>query len=68
MLRHDDKYMVCADFDAYFETQRAVEALWRTPALWWRKSICNTAGMGWFSSDRAIAEYASLIWKVPVRG
>ena len=35
-------------------------------ADWTRTSILNIANMAWFSSDRAIAEYADDIWKVPV--
>ncbi len=33
-------------------------------AAWWRSSVLNTARMGWFSSDRAIREYAEDIWDV----
>ncbi len=59
-------YMVATDFDAYWDAQRNVDRLWRSPQDWWRKSILNTAHMAWFSSDRAIREYAEDIWRVPV--
>ena len=62
-----DPYMVAADFDAYWQAQRAVDAAWREPASWWRKSVLNTARMGWFSSDRTIREYAADIWGVKVK-
>jgi glycogen phosphorylase len=61
-----DRFMVAADFDAYWDAQRAVDRLWLTPADWWRKSILNTARMSWFSADRTIREYAGEIWNVPV--
>jgi starch phosphorylase len=64
-LRHHDYFMVCADFDAYYKAQRNVVTLWRQQVAWWRSSILNTAGAGWFSSDRAIREYAAEIWRVP---
>jgi starch phosphorylase len=60
-----DYFMVSGDFDAYYERQRGLDALWQVPDAWWRKSVLNTARMGWFSSDRAIAEYAEEIWRVP---
>ena len=65
-LRDYDRFMVAADFDAYWEAQRSIDALWRSPQDWWRMSILNTARMGWFSSDRTIREYAEDIWRVPV--
>jgi starch phosphorylase len=61
-----DRFMVAADFDAYWAAQRSVDELWKQPAAWWRKSILNTARMGWFSSDRAIREYAADIWQIVV--
>ena len=67
-LRYHDYFMVCADFDAYYKAQRQVVTLWRQQAAWWKASILNTAGAGWFSSDRAIREYATQIWRVPVGG
>ena len=60
-----DHFMVAADFDAYWEAQRAADALWDRPE-WWRSSILNTARMGWFSSDRAVREYAETIWRVDI--
>ena len=65
-LLHHDHFMVSADFDAYCEQQDAVDALWADPARWWQASIRNIAGVGWFASDRTIAEYATEIWNVPV--
>ncbi len=67
-LRGDDHFLVTADFDSYVAAQEEVARRWRDPAGWWRAAMLNTANMGWFSSDRTIAEYASEIWQVPVRG
>ncbi len=61
-LRDHDHFMVTADFDSYYATQRQIDAQWRDPAAWARQSILNTARMGWFSSDRTIREYAGDIW------
>ena len=63
-----DHYMVSADFDAYFEAQRGIDARWHVVPAWTRASILNVARMPWFSSDRTIREYAQDIWNVPVRG
>ncbi len=64
-LRHHDYFMVCADFDAYWATQMRVDEVWRDRKKWMRSSIINTANVGWFSSDRTIAEYAKDIWSAP---
>ncbi len=64
-LRYHDYFEVCADFDDYYRTQRRIAALWRRPGDWWQAAILNTANVGWFSSDRAIREYADLVWNVP---
>jgi starch phosphorylase len=66
-ITYRDRFLVAADFEAYWSAQRAVDDLWRNPGEWWRKSILNTARMGWFSSDRTIGEYAAEIWRVPAQ-
>ena len=63
-LRGSDYFMVAADFDSYFEAQRAIGRHWRGGSAWWRSAILNTANMAWFSSDRTIHEYAKDIWRI----
>ncbi|HEY1154325.1 MAG TPA: glycogen/starch/alpha-glucan phosphorylase, partial [Pseudolabrys sp.] len=65
LLDHDP-FMVAADFSAYWTAQRELDRRWRDSDAWWQSSVLNTARMGWFSSDRAIREYADDIWRVPV--
>jgi glycogen phosphorylase len=51
-------YMVAADFNAYYDTQRQIDRLWESGSAWAKMSILNVANMAWFSSDRTISEYA----------
>ena len=57
-----DRYMVLADYRAYVDCQERVARLFSDPDAWATKSILNTAGMGFFSSDRAVREYARDVW------
>ncbi len=66
-LMHNDRFFVTPDFDAYCEEQAVVDRVWAEPDDWWRRAVLNTANMGWFSSDRAIREYADEVWQVPIR-
>ena len=61
-LRHGDPYMIVADFDSYWRAQREADAVWREPDDWARMCTRNIAGMGWFSADRAIGDYAKSVW------
>ena len=64
LIWEGDHYMLLADYASYVATQSRVDALYRHPAQWCEKAIANVAGMGAFSSDRTIAQYASDIWHV----
>ncbi|WP_428563193.1 MAG: glycogen/starch/alpha-glucan phosphorylase [Solidesulfovibrio sp. DCME] len=68
LLNHGDYYCVTADYRAYLEAQDRVNALYLDPEAWSRKSILNTANMGYFSSDRAVLEYARNIWHIEPLG
>ena len=63
LLDHD-YFLVLADFAAYQECQERVDLTWKDATAWTRASILNTARSGWFSSDRAVAEYCDHIWRV----
>ncbi len=65
ILTYHDHFMVTADFEAYCTAQSAVADLWHDRKSWWRTSILNTARVAWFSSDRAVQEYADEIWCPP---
>ncbi|MES5099315.1 glycogen/starch/alpha-glucan phosphorylase [Agrobacterium sp. BA1120] len=62
-IYNNDWFMVAADFDAYAQAQRDVDAIWSDTNSWYEKTVRNTARMGWFSSDRTIRQYATEIWR-----
>jgi starch phosphorylase len=69
-VRHQDPYLIAADFASYVACHEVAEATYRDPAKWWPMVARNIARSGKFSSDRSITEYASRIWglsRTPVR-
>lgn len=64
LLDEGDHFMVLADFTAYCAAQERVEALYREPEDWNRRAVLNVARLGFFSSDRAVGQYADAIWRV----
>jgi starch phosphorylase len=67
-LLGSDRYFLCADFDVYVECQCRAAETYQRAQDWARMSILNVAGMGRFSSDRTVQEYAADIWSAaPVR-
>jgi starch phosphorylase len=62
MTSPDDPWMTLADFRAYLDAQRRVDAAWQDREGWLRRCILNTAASGRFSSDRTIRDYGRDIW------
>ncbi|BCG47543.1 Glycogen phosphorylase [Citrifermentans bremense] len=64
LLNLGDYYMLLADYAAYVACQEKVSELFRQKDEWARQAILNCAGMGKFSSDRTIDQYAREIWGI----
>jgi starch phosphorylase len=63
LVNWGDQYLLLADYASYVAMQGKVDALYRDADAWTRMAILNVAGMGAFSSDRTIAQYAHEIWR-----
>jgi glycogen phosphorylase len=57
-----DHYFILNDLESYYQTQKQVEALYENRLKWAEYALHNIAGMGKFSSDRAIKEYSDKCW------
>jgi starch phosphorylase len=64
LLHYGDHYLLLADYADYVAAQARVDALYLTPDEWQRKAILNVAGMGPFSADRTISDYAKDTWNL----
>lgn len=59
-----DRYFVLNDLRDYYNTQKKVEELYLQPDKWAETAIHNMAGMGQFSTDISIKNYADNIWDI----
>ncbi len=63
-LLHRDYYFVLADLEDFDNTMHQAEQDYTDSKLWFKKAILNVARIGYFSSDRAVMEYAQKIWHI----
>jgi starch phosphorylase len=64
ILDANDEHFHLADFTPYVEAQEKAGSTFRDRGRWTQMAILNVAGMGKFSSDRTVTEYAREIWGV----
>jgi len=60
--QNNDYYLINVDWPQYLQAQELVDRTYLDKHKWTKMSIESTAGMGFFSSDRSIQEYAEKIW------
>ncbi|GAA6039090.1 hypothetical protein JCM8097_005315 [Rhodosporidiobolus ruineniae] len=59
-----DHYLISDDFLSYLEALKMVDQAYVNQTSWIEKSILTSARMGFFASDRAVAQYAEEIWNI----
>jgi starch phosphorylase len=65
LITWGDHYLLLADYASYVAAQAQVDLAYQDKNDWSIKALRNVAGMGPFSADRTIAEYAEKIWHSP---
>lgn len=63
-LLNRDYYFVLADLEDFNNTLHHAERDYKNTEKWNKKAILNVARIGYFSSDRAVMEYAKKIWHI----
>jgi len=59
-----DPYMCLADLESYIGAHFMMDKAYQDKKGWAKKCLLSISKMGYFSSDRAIIEYADKIWKL----
>ncbi len=59
-----DRYFMLKDLQDYYEMQQKVEEMYKSKRVWAEYALRNIAGMGKFSSDFSIHNYANSIWDI----
>lgn len=62
--RMADYFCILQDFPSYCLTQEKVDELYKSPMKWAEIALRNIAGMGFFSIDESLSNYANKVWKL----
>jgi len=62
IVHNNDHYLVSVDWESYIQVNDQIDQVYQDQDRWLRMSVMSTAGMGKFSSDRTIHDYATKIW------
>ena len=63
-LLSSDFFFVLADLEDFNKTIHLAQDEYSQKDVWFKKAILNVARIGYFSSDRAVMEYAEKIWHI----
>ncbi len=63
-ILHKDYFMTLPDFSDYVRVKEQAFSDYENRELWSQKMLVNIAKAGYFSADRAIAEYNREIWSI----
>ena len=63
-LLNRDYYFLLADLEAFNDTMHQIEKDYLDKDKWNKMAIKNVARIGYFSSDRAVMDYANNIWHI----
>ncbi len=64
MENGNDRYLLAHDWASYLDAQARVDKAYADRKSWLKKCLLAVSGMGFFSTDRTIQEYADKIWKI----
>jgi starch phosphorylase len=62
LVNQGDEYCLVKDLPDYIRAMHDVELAYRKPQLWNQMSVANISGMGPFSSDEVVKNYARKVW------
>ena len=64
LIHSIDEYFLIKDLPDYIRVMKEMEEIYRQPQIWNQMSVANISGMGPFSADEAVKNYARKVWNL----